>query len=131
MFKYQFFRYAIVGGLAFIIDAGLLYGLTEFFHIYYLLSAAAAFAAGLTTNYLLSITWVFEHHAYQSRNLEFVIFSAIGILGLGMNELFIWFFTEKAGIYYLVSKVLSTGLVFLWNFYARKVILFHQKNTGR
>ncbi len=131
MLEYQLFRYAIVGGIAFIIDTGTLFLMTEFFHIHYLVSAAAAFIAGLITNYLLSINWVFEHHTCQSRNQEFIVFAAIGILGLGMNELFIWFFTEKAGLYYVLSKVLSTGLVFLWNFYARKIILFRQQTAGR
>ncbi|MFQ6003571.1 MAG: GtrA family protein, partial [Candidatus Zixiibacteriota bacterium] len=55
---------------------------------------------------------------------ELFIFSLIGIVGLGFNELFIWFFTEKVHLYYLLSKIVSTFFVYLWNFFARKYILF-------
>jgi putative flippase GtrA len=120
----QLFRYTFVGGLSFIFDFGSLYILTEYFNIYYLVSAAIAFMLGLTINYLLSISWVFEKRSIESKHVEFFIFAIIGIVGLALNELFIWFFTEIVGAYYLYSKLMSTGLVYLWNFFVRKYTLF-------
>jgi putative flippase GtrA len=35
-----------------------------------------------------------------------------------------WLLADKAGIHYLVSKVITTVLVFIWNFIAKKTILF-------
>lgn len=124
MFEHQICRYAVVGGIAFIIDWVALYCLTEFGQFHYLAAAAAAFVLGVSTNYLLSLKWVFELRAVNDRSVEFAVFAAIGVVGLGLNELFIWFFTETMAIYYMASKLLATGLVFFWNFYARKVILF-------
>lgn len=56
----QFFRYFFVGGLAFIIDYGLLIFFTEIFKIYYLISATISFLCGLVVNYTISIFWVFK-----------------------------------------------------------------------
>ncbi len=120
----QLFRYTIVGGIAFVFDFGTLTILTEFFNIYYLLSAAIAFLLGLSVNYLLSIIWVFEKRTVKSKSIEFVVFSLIGLVGLALNEFFIWFFTEIAGIYYLLSKILSAVFVYLWNFFVRRYTLF-------
>ena len=120
----QLFRYTFVGGFAFIVDFGSLFVLTEFIHIYYLISAAIAFILGLGTNYILSIIWVFDKRIFKNKYIEFMIFGIIGIVGLGLNELFIWFFTEKMHFYYLISKIISTFFVYLWNFFARKFILF-------
>ena len=120
----QLFRYTFVGGVAFIFDFGSLYILTEYFNIYYLVSAAMAFLLGLTINYLLSVRWVFEKRSIKSKHVEFVVFVLIGIIGLALNELFIWFFTEIAGTHYLYSKLISTLLVYLWNFFIRKYTLF-------
>lgn len=120
----QLFRYTFVGGFAFIIDFGSLFILTEFFHVYYLISAAIAFLLGLTTNYFLSILWVFDKRTVQSRWIEFCIFGFIGLIGLGLNELIIWFFTEKIRFHYLISKIISTIIVYCWNFFARKLTLF-------
>jgi len=120
----QLFRYTFVGGVAFIVDFSLLFIFTDFFGIYYLISAALAFLLGLTTNYILSIIWVFNKRTLKNRWLEFGIFSLIGIIGLGFNEFIIWFFTEHVYFHYLQSKIVSTVFVYLWNFFARKFILF-------
>ncbi len=120
----QFLRYIFVGGFAFIVDFGSLFLLTHFFSIHYLISAAIAFILGLATNYVLSIAWVFNKRALRSQWLEIAVFSFIGLVGLGLNEVFMWAFTELAGLPYLVSKVVSTVFILIWNFAARKKILF-------
>jgi putative flippase GtrA len=120
----QLFRYTFVGGVAFVFDFGFLYILTEFAGLHYLLSASLSFLLGLTVNYVLSVLWVFSRHALKSRWVEFGIFATVGLVGLALNALFMWLFTDVAGLYYLLSKVGSTLLVFLWNFFARKVSLF-------
>lgn len=120
----QLFRYTIVGGFAFIVDFCSLFIFTEFFNVHYLVSAALAFLLGLTTNYILSIIWVFDRRTLSSRWIELGIFAFIGVIGLGFNELFIWFFTEYVHFHYLMSKIVSTVFVYLWNFFARKFTLF-------
>ncbi len=120
----QLFRYTFVGGIAFIFDFSCLFVLTEYFNVYYLISAAIAFLIGITINYCLSIAWVFEKHAIKSRLLEGIIFACVGIIGLVLNELFIWFFAEKIRLHYLQAKLISTVFVYLWNFFIRKFTLF-------
>jgi putative flippase GtrA len=120
----QLIRYTFVGGFAFLIDFGTLFMLTEYLDFHYLLSAGIAFTLGLVTNYLISIRWVFATRNFSNKKLEFIMFMVIGLVGLGLNELFIWIFTDLFAIYYLLSKILTTMLVYLWNFFARKMILF-------
>jgi putative flippase GtrA len=121
----QLLRYALVGGLAFVVDFASLYFLTEYLGLYYLHSAALAFCLGLTTNYLLSVLWVFQKRTFQNRFVEYTIFALLGVFGLCLNHGLMYFFTEQVHIHYLSSKIFATGLVFLWNFGSRKIILFH------
>ena len=120
----QLFRYTIVGGFAFVIDFGSLWALTEFAGLHYLVSAAIAFVLGLSTNYLLSVLWVFNRRTVEKRSTEFLIFATVGLVGIGVNELMIWSLTEYAGFHYLASKIASTVVVYMWNFGARKALLF-------
>ncbi len=120
----QLFRYVLVGGVAFVADFGLLYVLTEYVGWHYLWAATLSFLVGLAINYVLSIRWVFYDFAFKSRFWEFVVFAMIGVVGLGLNAFFLYFFTDICELYYLFSKLVSTGLVFMWNFLARKFILF-------
>lgn len=120
----QFLRYFVVGGMAFFVDLALLYLLTEFAGLYYLFSASIAFTAGIAINYVLSITWVFDYRSVGNRVHEFAIFTLIGIAGLGLNAALMWLFTELVGLHYLGSKMVAATLIFLFNFGARKALIF-------
>lgn len=126
--RIQAFRYLVSGGTAFLIDAGLLTLLTELLgREHLLLWTAIAFAAGLLITYLFSILWVFDNRSLKSRTAEVTIFVAIGIIGLGLTELLMWIFADKAGLHYLLSKIITTVIVFVWNFAAKKLLLFRSK----
>jgi len=120
----QFCRYFLVGGGAFVIDFALLYLLTEFGRLQYLISASLSFLAGTVVNYSLSVRWVFDHRSVDNRIHEFVIFAVIGILGLVLNAALIWFFTELAELHYLGSKMIAAASILVFNFGVRKALLF-------
>jgi putative flippase GtrA len=122
----QLIRYTFVGGCAFLIDFGTLYILTEYLKIHYLFSAGFSFLLGLITNYVLSVNWVFNNRVIEKRSLEFLFFFLIGLIGLALNELFIWILTDLLLIYYLISKLITTFIVYFWNFFARKIMLFNK-----
>lgn len=125
----QLFRYFIVGGCAFLVDYGSLWFLTDVCGLHYLLSAAIAFLLGLTCNYLLSKAWVFDNHRLDNRWTEFLVFALIGVVGLGINELVMYLCCDVLHLHYMLAKLVSTVLVFFWNFFARKFILFNQPSA--
>lgn len=124
----QIFKFGIVGGLAFVIDFTVLFVLTEYFHIYYLYSAAISFIVSLIFNYILSIKWVFDVEKKQTvkEAISFVILSTIG---LGINQLMMYVSVEILSIYYIEAKIISTTLVMIYNFVTRKLLIEKQHAT--
>lgn len=122
--KIQFFRYVFVGGAAFVLDAAVLWLLSFFMH--YLIAAAAAFVVGLSCNYFLSKLFVFTDKDINAA-VEYAVYAAIGIIGLGITEILMYIFTEKAGFYFMISKIITAAIVLVWNFGARKIILYGRK----
>lgn len=120
----EFLKYLVVGGGAFFVDAGLLFLLTEVGHLDYLFSAGVSFLVGLITNYVLSLQWVFTVHKESSQGREFAVFGAVGLGGLLLNEILLWLLVDRVHVYYMLAKVFVAGVVFLWNFVLRKVLLF-------
>lgn len=120
----QFVRYFFVGGFAFVVDFGLLYILTEYAGLHYLLSATLSFISGLLVNYVISCIWVFSNSKFKNRLVEFLFFAAIGVVGLLLNDALIWLFTDCIGTHYMFSKIVAAAIVYLWNFFARKYLVF-------
>ena len=137
----QFFRYLFVGGFAFVVDYGTLMLLVEVFDFNAKLAAVVAFILGLIVNYILSTLWIFRNSKINNRLAEFAAFAVIGVIGLGINELIIWLFDDVIAPrrpldfipedkYYLIGKLVSTAVVFVWNFAARKFIIFNKNSTS-
>ena len=122
---YQLIRYFFVGGTAFIVDFGILYLMTEYLKVHYLVSACVGFILGLTVNYILSIKWVFNRRRIGKTSIEFILFGLLGIIGLALNELFLWGLTDGLHLHYLISKIITTFIIYLWNFFSRKYLLFN------
>lgn len=120
----QLFRYGIVGGIAFVVDYGTLWFLTDVCHVHYLVSAGIAFVLGLLCNYFLSTRFVFGESRLQNQWAEFTAFLVIGVIGLLLNELILYVCQDIMGIHYLLGKIISTIIVFFWNFLARRFLLF-------
>lgn len=120
----QFIRYVGVGGFSFLVDFACLYLLTDLAGWHYLLAATAAFVAGLVTNYLLCLRWVFDFRRMHHRLHEFVVFGIIGLAGLLLNNLLLFLLTEEVGLHYLLSKLFAAAFVLLFNFSLRRWMLF-------
>lgn len=125
----EFLRYFAASAAALGVDFGLYVGLTEFSGWHYLVSGAAGFCAGVTTVYVISVAWVFSERRFQTIGWEFAIFATIGIVGLALTELVLYGCTDLIGIDYRLSKVVASGIVFLFNFGARKLILFSKSSA--
>ena len=51
----------------------------------------------------------------------------IGVVGLGLTELLVWLFAIKLDWHYLLAKIAAVTTVFIWNFSAKKLLLFRNK----
>lgn len=119
----QMVKYGLIGCVAFAVDYGTLLVLTQYCHVYYLLSNVFSFCLGVIVSYIGSIGWVFHQEQTKSRTRDIVVFLIIGVIGLVFTELLLYIFTEWAHVYYLISKIIATIIVFFWNFFARKVFV--------
>ena len=121
----QFFRYLFVGGIATVVDWGVLFGFTDGLGMHHLVSAIFSFVAGLVTNYLLSKLLVFRANETKANAaLEFLGYALIGLLGLGITELIMFLLTDCLTVYYMLSKATATVVVLVWNYLARKLLLY-------
>ncbi|MEA1866585.1 MAG: GtrA family protein [Thermodesulfobacteriota bacterium] len=120
----EFIRYAMVGGIAFVVDFFLLGFLTEWCGLHYLVSATIAFVAGLIVNYTLCLLWVFSYRNLNDKRLEFILFSVVGIGGLILTDILMAVLTPVLHGQYLWAKAITACFVLLWNFFLRRQLLF-------
>jgi len=128
----EFIRYIFVGGTAFVVDIMTLYlfktkVFLELGDMGIYISTALGFFVGLIFNYVLSLTFVFKSakEERKGRNVfSFLLFSLIGIIGLLLTEAGMYVGVDFFNINYLLTKIIVAVIVLIWNYAARKVLIF-------
>lgn len=128
---FEFLRYAVVGGIAFLADFGTLVATNELLlrHCEYGVYVATVFGfiVGLCVNYWLSLVFVFTAAKDKGKGRSvgaFVVFGVIGLVGLGLTELGMYIGIECLHWHYMLVKIFVTGAVLAWNYLGRKIIIF-------
>ena len=118
----QILKFGVVGGGAFLIDYSVLYLLTEFVGIHYLISSVISFIVSLIFNYILSIYWVFDVTKKQTSR-EVFVFVILSVIGLLINQVVMYVGSDLLHIYYMLTKLVATLIVMVWNFVTRKIFI--------
>ena len=119
----QIFNFGIVGVIATIIDFVFLYLFRDMCHFPLILSNTLSFCISVVYNYWASMTFVFDVNKNKSKKRNFVLFIIFSVIGLILNDIIVWFVSDKLSIYYLISKVIATVIVMVFNFVTRKKFL--------
>ena len=128
----QFISYFCVGGIAAIVEWVMFYIFSVVCSIPYLVSTILSFVFSTTANWFLGKVMTFkDSNKYKGKAGKeiFLIFlvSAIGLIfNLTLMYLFVTILGLNTDILMTFSKVLATGIVFIWNFLIRKFVVYKE-----
>lgn len=131
----KIFMYLLVGGSAALLEWTLFYlifqalsGAAVFFYQTQAVLAATATAFCLSTiyHYILCNRFVFDSGSRYHRGTEISLVFLVSTIGLGWNLLLMWIFTSPAilGLQPVVSKIMASAIVTVWNYVSRKKWIF-------
>lgn len=115
----QYCRFAAVGITSLMVDYIVMIFLAETTMDYFGASAFS-YTVSVFVNYILSMKYVFHSRDDMSRTKEATIFFLLSLVGLGLNQIIMWYAVDVLHIYYTLAKLLSTALVTNYNFISRK-----------
>lgn len=115
IFILKFIKFCVVGFSGMIIDFGTTWLLKEKVKLNKYVANSTGFILAATSNYFLNRIWTFDSHN-SSVETEYLSFLAISLVGLLLNNLFIYIFSDRYKINFYLSKAFAIGLVTLWNF---------------
>jgi putative flippase GtrA len=118
---FKFLKFGITGLTGMVIDFSITFLLKEKLKVHRYLANSAGFTVAATSNYFLNRIWTF--HSSNPRVItEYGSFFIISLIGLGINNLFLYIFEKKFKFY--LAKLFAIGVTMLWNFFANYYITF-------
>lgn len=118
----QFVLYLVVGGIATVVEWSFFYLLNGAGRIHYMGATAIAFIVSTFANWVCGRIFLFGKR--QNIWKELLKIYATSLAGLLMNLFIMWLAVEKFGIHEMISKMAATGIVFMWNFLIRKLVIY-------
>lgn len=121
----RFAMFCAVGASGTAVNLAVLYALTDLAGVFYLLSAAVAFCAAVTSNFLLNRLWTFrEEGRGASLAGSYAKFVAVSTAGLALNLVLLYFLVDRFHIWYIFSQVISILVVTVWNYMGSRAWAF-------
>lgn len=122
-FSKEFCMYFFFGGIATLVDWGLVYISTSILGVWYVASVGVGYVGGLISAYTLHRKFTFQDRLSNIRK-QFFIFWIITVIGLFLTWGIVIFSVEYIGLWYMHARILATGIMLFWNFVGHKYVTF-------
>lgn len=120
----DFVKYGFASAAALALDFVTLIFLYKVLGFNYLVAAGIGFLTGLGLVYALSVRYVFVGRRRLGARAEMMGFLVTGLAGLALTEGLMHLFVDYACLPVAFAKIPTAGFVFLFNFVARRALLF-------
>lgn len=121
----SFISYFFVGGSAALIEWISFFVVNLFFN--YVISTIISFVLATYFNFFIGKKLTFKN--FKNKKSDVVGVFIVSGIGLLFNILLMRLLVNKFKILPFISKVISTGVVFLWNYVSRRLLIYNNKRV--
>lgn len=119
-------RFVISGGIATSVNILLVFILTEYFNLWYLLGASTGFGVAFLISFILQKFWTFQDKSKEGIHKQAVIFFITVIAGIAVNAILVYLFVENLKFHYLLAQITSGVLIAIANYFAYQKLVFNK-----
>jgi putative flippase GtrA len=119
----KFLKFGVVGGSGVLVDFGITWLCKERLRLNQYVANSTGFICAVVSNYVLNRLWTFHSHN-PDVSLEFGKFLLASLVGLVLNNGIIYLLNERLKVNFYASKLIATGIVTIWNFWANLTFTF-------
>jgi putative flippase GtrA len=118
----QFLKFFGVGVAATATDWSAFFGLTHFLGVDPVKAVAVAYCCGGVVSYTLNRLHTFDtDRTHVEAGWRFGV---VMIIGFSASLLFVWLFADQLKLPPMIARMMSTAIVFFWNYIAHKTWTF-------
>jgi len=122
----MFIKYFFAGLFCAFVNWGVFYFLNYKLEMYYLFAVVLCFFISATVNFVLCKI-IFKSKEGRKKRTEFVMVIIVGAIGLAIDLGTTAFCVEILGFPNIVSKIVGTGVAFIFNYTSKQFYIFSHK----
>jgi putative flippase GtrA len=122
-FAIKFFKFGIVGISGMAVDFGITFLLKEKLKVNKYIASTVGFLVAASSNFMLNRVWTFRN-TDPDVSLQFAKFLVSCVIGVLLSSSIIYLLNGRLKLNFYFSKLISIGIVVLWNFTVSYFITF-------
>ena len=115
-------KYAISGGCAAVANIGTLYVLTEYVHVYYIVSAVIAFVVAFFVSFPLQKFWTFRNRETAGMHTQMGVYLLVSVCNMICNAGLLFLLVEQFHVWYIGAEITVALLLAVVTFFVYRVI---------
>ena len=123
--RYQFIKYFVTGASAVILDISTLFILKEYFGLRPLIAVVINQIFLLNFVFFINKYWSFK--ARGTTTTQALRFLCVACLNYSVAVAWMWFFNERVGVNYLITRIMNIAVAVAWNFLLYKYFVYRVK----
>lgn len=127
----QVVRYTISGTTSTIFDLLITWATKEYLGFIPRLAALSGFFVSIVISYTFATLWIFGEHRFKKRIHEVLPYLFVTLVGAGLTWVIMYLGYNLLDIYYMLVKVFAVGVVAVWNFVMKKLLIFSNKSEHK
>lgn len=119
-------KFCVVGFSGLLIDFGITWLLKEKARINKYIANSTGFILAASSNFFWNRIWTFASRNQQIAQ-EYVVFVAISVIGLAINNFTVYLLTAKLKMNFYPAKLIAIAVTTLWNFSMNFLVTFAER----
>jgi len=120
-------RYLISGGTAAAVNIGILFLLTHYGHVWYLLSSVISFLISFGVSFSLQKFWTFKDHNKENIHKQGSVYLLVTLTNLGINILLMYMLVQYIGLHYIIAQIITGGLIAIASYFVYGKLIFNRE----
>lgn len=126
----EMLKYLFAGGVVVAVNASVLYTLTQYAHIYYLMSAVLSFCVAFLVSFFLQKYWTFQNRSTNRIHEQAVKYLLLQLGNLATNTALLYLFVEYAHLWYITAQLLVSLILAVATFIIIRRYIFVGTESG-
>lgn len=127
--RHKLLRFLFSGGISAGVNLFFLHIFTEYFGFYYLWSVVLAFIIAVCVSFIMQKFWTFRDKSKEDIHKQVSIYVTAAIINTIINTGLVYLLVEYMNVHYLLSQIISSGLIAFESFFVYKYFIFSENKT--
>ena len=120
-------RFLVSGSVGAGSNIGILYVLTEYVRLYYLLSACISFVLAAGIGFMLQKFWTFRDHSIERMHVQAAGFFAVTTINFFINIALLYALVQWVHVWYVLAQAIASILIAFGSFILYRHVVFARR----